>query len=121
MYIYTLAKTSITELLYACSRLIDWKVFYAVSVIFQPYNGGHAQEDLGMLLVMVDNFPIDLLSLICYHAPSDNNVDFLKFLKDAKDIFFNPKNYKTYDLIPISYNSKLKKTIIYFLAFCFVH
>ena len=74
--------------------LIDWKVFYAVSVIFQPYNGGHAQEDLGMLLVMVYNFPIDLLSLIRYHAPSDNNVDFLKFLKDAKDIFFNPKNFK---------------------------
>ena len=39
--------------------LIDWVVFYAVSVIFQPYNGGkYTKVNVGVILCPLHGIPV---------------------------------------------------------------
>ena len=92
--------------------LIDWMVFYAASVIFQPYNGGLTEEHILAVGIFISIFllkeyptPLFLKKGICRNVnllnwskclPFDWNVGGKRFINVVNEISLN---YSYYPLV----------------------
>ena len=77
---------------FICWRiLIDWKVFYSVSVLFQPYNGGHYQSKVISFEIL--KFPCR--SLRVYSSPkSSKTVEWVAIFDRGNHLTSHPTDVK---------------------------